>query len=89
MENPFAEISDRLKNVETMLSQILNNSENKAEKKYLNVQEAAKYLKLSPSLIYRLTSHSTESDKKIPFIKKGRRLLFVPSELDKWVVSNG
>jgi len=46
----------------------------------LNVKEAADYLGLAVSTIYKLVSW-----KRIPFYKLGARVLFSTSALDKWV----
>ncbi len=50
----------------------------------LNINEAAEYLKVSQSNLYRLTSH-----KLIPFYKPaGKLIYFFKSELDKWITKN-
>ena len=47
---------------------------------YLNVEEVVKALKISKPSLYRMTSQ-----KLIPFIKLGQRILFEPEEIRKWV----
>ncbi len=47
---------------------------------YLNVEQAAKYLNLAKQTLYGFTSN-----RKIPFIKKAKRLLFLKSDLDAWL----
>jgi excisionase family DNA binding protein len=51
------------------------------EKEFLNVPEAIKFLGISESKLYKLTSKC-----KIPFRKKGR-LYFSRKELVEWVLS--
>lgn len=46
----------------------------------LSFDEAAHYLKLSRSTLYTYTAR-----KSIPFIKKGKKLLFRKSKLDEWL----
>ena len=48
---------------------------------YLTVSEASKYLSLSESSIYKMTSN-----RKIPFYKpSGRKILFNKSDLIVWI----
>ena len=47
--------------------------------KLLNVAEAAEYLRIAPETLYGLVSQ-----RRIPFRKAGRRLLFLQSELLAW-----
>jgi len=48
--------------------------------KLFNVKEAAEYLDIAPQTLYGYTSNRT-----IPFIKKGKKLYFRKSDLDKWL----
>lgn len=58
-------------------------SRNKTEQSnLLTVKEAAKYLKVSSSMIYKLIKN-----KKIPFAKIESKYLFSKSKLDEWVDS--
>lgn len=50
--------------------------------KLLNVNEAAIFLNLAPQTLYGFTSNRT-----IPFIKKGKKLYFEKSALEKWLSS--
>ncbi len=53
-------------------------------KQVLNLNEAAKYLDISKSHLYKLTSR-----KEIPFYcPQGKRLYFKKSELDQWLTRN-
>lgn len=53
---------------------------NAALPEYLNIEQAAKYLRLSKQTVYGFTS-----SRKIPFIKRTKHLLFRKSELDNWL----
>ena len=48
--------------------------------KLFNVKEAAEYLDIAPQTLYGYTSNRT-----IPFIKKGKKLYFRKTDLDKWL----
>jgi len=46
---------------------------------FLNINEAAEFLRIAPKTLYGLVSQ-----RRIPFRKAGRRLLFLQSELLEW-----
>ncbi len=48
----------------------------------LSISETAKVLNISISTLYRLTSQ-----KKIPFIKIGSRVVFQPEKIQAWIES--
>ena len=48
--------------------------------KFFSVEQAAIYLQLAEQTIYGFTSK-----RKIPFIKKGKKLYFKESDLKKWL----
>ena len=50
------------------------------QKKFLNLQETAEFLNLSPNTIYGLTSSG-----KLPHIKKTRKLIFERDVLVEWL----
>ena len=51
-------------------------------KKYMNIDQAAVYIKKKKATIYQLTHK-----RQIPHIKSGGGLLFDPEDLDKWLAS--
>lgn len=51
--------------------------------KFLNAKELAKYISLSVSYIYKLTSRN-----EIPFIKVGGKVLFEIEAIESWLKSN-
>jgi len=70
------EIRKQLDEIKNLLS--------KGDKKLLNFDEAAKYLSISHSHLYKLTSK-----RKITFHKpQGKVLYFFKSELDEWIINN-
>jgi len=52
-------------------------------KKYLNVKELSRLTGLKQSTIYQWVSQG-----KIPHIKLGRKILFDPDEINKWIDEN-
>ncbi len=52
-----------------------------AEDKFLNIKEASQYLSLAEQTIYGYTSKGL-----IPFIKRGKRVLFLKSDLENWLM---
>ncbi len=82
MENPFELILKKLDAIE----QLLRNAphpiiQTKADlKEVLNIDQAAEYVSLSKSAIYKKTS-----ERNIPHFKKGKKLYFKRSELDSWL----
>jgi excisionase family DNA binding protein len=50
------------------------------EKRYLNIQEAAQYLRISKWAIYKMVDR-----RQIPFIPIGRPLRFDMKTLDEWM----
>ena len=58
--------------------------QNLLQKKVLNMEEASKYLGLSVSHLYKLTSSDS-----IPYYKpNGKKLYFNREELDQWLLRN-
>ncbi|PRP68277.1 helix-turn-helix domain-containing protein [Nonlabens agnitus] len=72
-------ILQKLANIETMLQE-----QNLLKKEVLNLNEAAAYLDISASHLYKLTSQ-----KQIPhFCPQGKKLYFNRTELDQWLQRN-
>lgn len=49
---------------------------------FMNLKEAAMFLRISPSVLYQLNAR-----KKIPCRKIGRKIIFSKKELSEWVMS--
>jgi len=47
--------------------------------KFMDIREAAEFLRMAPKTLYSLVSQ-----RRIPFRKAGSRLLFLESELIEW-----
>jgi excisionase family DNA binding protein len=72
-------ISERLNAIERKLDELAV-----ANKDVLNLKEAARYLNMSCSHLYKLTSA-----KEIPHYKpRGKQVYFEKRELDKWLLQN-
>ena len=72
-------IVQKLDNIEKMLQK-----QNLQNKQVLNLEDACKYLDISRSHLYKLTS-----TKKIPhYCPQGKRLYFKKSELEDWLLRN-
>ncbi|MFN3849409.1 MAG: helix-turn-helix domain-containing protein [Spirosomataceae bacterium] len=49
---------------------------------YLTIEQVASYTKLAKQTIYALTSR-----REIPFVKKSKKLLFIKSDIDNWLIA--
>jgi excisionase family DNA binding protein len=76
--NPFLELSSHLQRIEAQIQYLMGKDNTLTE--YLSIEDAAKYLNLSKSAIYKRTM-----DKTIPFHRSGRKLLFKKSELINYI----
>jgi len=79
-------ISERLNAIERKLDELaaLNKELAALNKETLNLKEAAKYLNVSCSHLYKLTYR-----KEIPHYKpRGKQVFFERKELDKWLLQN-
>ena len=53
------------------------------EKRLFSIPEVARFLGIAETTLYTMVSQH-----RVPFVKVGRRVLFDPVELDKWVKHN-
>lgn len=87
MENPFEILNERLQRIENLLEKIVNTGSVsdiiEITPKIMTTHTAAAYLDLSIFCIYKLTS-----SRELPHSKRGKRLYFDKSEMDKWVLEN-
>lgn len=64
-------------------NRIRKNNINMTEKKYMNVDEASDYLRISKATLYKITS-----EKRIKFYRPGGgKLMFQKEDLDEYVKS--
>lgn len=54
-----------------------------SEVKLINIRQCARYTGLSHFTVYTLVSQ-----RRIPFVKLGRRTMFNRCEIDKWIAKN-
>ncbi len=81
MENPFELIMDKLNTIENLLKTVMKNDNGTVTiTEVLNLNQAAEYVSLSKSAIYKKTS-----ERNIPHFKNGKKLYFKRSELDGWL----
>ena len=83
MENPFEIILARLDQIENLIKTIRvsdNFQIHPHMSEIMNLIQAAEYLSLSKSSLYKSTSQ-----REIPHFKMGKRIYFKKSELDQWV----
>jgi len=72
-------IIKKLEKIELMLE-----DQNLLKKEVLNLNETCKYLNMSASYLYKLTSQ-----KQIPhFCPQGKKLYFKRTDLDEWLLRN-
>lgn len=84
MENPFELILIKLNNIETLLKTVMKKDNGTVTiTEVLNLNQAAEYVSLSKSAIYKKTS-----ERSIPHFKQGKKLFFKRSELDDWLTQN-
>ena len=86
MDNPFELILDRLNAIEDLLRTVIKNDPKGATvlttslPNVFNLNQAAEYVSLSKSAMYKKTAERT-----IPHFKQGKKLYFKRSELDDWL----
>lgn len=82
--NPFDDILIALNRIEQLLLKTLDKQGAPMETvALLSIEEASEYLNIPKTTLYQYTSQ-----RKIPFSKPGRRLLFRKSDLDAFVACN-
>jgi excisionase family DNA binding protein len=83
MENPFEIIIEKLNSIESMVKAIMRTDNGIGViTEVLNLEQAAEYVSLSKSAIYKKTS-----ERNIPHFKQGKKLYFKRSELDSWLTA--
>ncbi len=83
MENPFELILDKLARIEYLLSNLRAKEPEQnltPEPSLFTIDQAAKYLCLAKSSVYKMTAERT-----IPHFKLSKRVYFKPKDLEEWV----
>lgn len=83
MENPFEIILQKLENIEKVLEELKNEkNQNTSDKlEFLSTSDVADYIKLTVPSVYGLVHQN-----RIPYCKKGKKLYFIKSDIDKWIL---
>lgn len=77
-------ILDKLNTIESLLRIVKNDDKITVPiAEVFNLNQAAEYVSLSKSAIYKKTS-----ERNIPHFKKGKKLYFKRSELDEWLTES-
>lgn len=63
-----------------VLSEHSGSKQEKEQEKFLNIEQAAEFLGLAVQTLYGYTSKGI-----IPFIKRGKSVRFLKSDLEKWL----
>lgn len=71
------QINEKLDNIQKIMDEQL-----KQQKRFMNLNQAADYLDLSPSYLYKLVSKGAIHAHK----PNGKKIYFSREELDKWVM---
>ena len=82
MENPFELILERLNTIETLLrsSKKIEPVQSSLVNEIFNMSQAADYLGLAKSTVYKMTS-----SRLIPHSKVSRKIIFKRNELEEWI----
>ena len=75
------ELEQIIENTVRKVLKDINPQSHSTNTEFMDINEAAKYLKIAKQTLYSFTSTS-----QIPYIKNGRRLLFKKDELDAWIL---
>ena len=75
----------KVEELDTKVNRLVSPNDRKDETIWLNLAELIEYLPTHPA---EQTIYSWTSSKKIPFHKKGRRILFNKKEIDEWLQKN-
>jgi excisionase family DNA binding protein len=76
-------IKDKVISIEQTLHSFNTPGKNDSQSDFFTVKEAAEFLHISTSTIYRLVNN-----RSLPFHKQGRRLYFFKRELINWIEGN-
>lgn len=84
--NPFHNINQRLDRIEKLLLALQQNElpTSSEPDKWFNIDELIEYLPDKPA---KATIYGRVSDRKLPFHKTGKALMFRKSEIDAWICS--
>jgi len=87
MDNPFEVLESRLDNIEKLLIEIKQNSPSDSSvlsppDHWMNIDQFRAYI---PQGWSRATVYSKTGKGEFPFHKRGKKLMFLKSEIDTWL----
>lgn len=84
MNNPFESINARLGNIETLLLDLKHATAKQTDNdvSWLDINQLCSYHPEKPA---RATVYTWVRERRIPFHKKGKKLIFLRSEIDEWL----
>jgi excisionase family DNA binding protein len=83
MDKSIEHLEQKIDNLEILVGELiekLDGLQHGDSDIFGNMEECARWIKRSPSTIYKLTSQ-----KRIPHIRNGKRLLFKKAEIEEWL----
>ena len=75
-------IMGKLEEIDSKIDSIKSRKEIESSEKWLNLKELCDYLPSHPA---EQTVYGWTNRRQIPFHKKGKRILFLKSEIDSWL----
>lgn len=86
MQNPFEQLNERLHNIENMLMELQRDNNIKTSKTddsvWFSLKELREYLPSKPAAS---TVYGWVGNRQIPFIRRGKKLIFNKAEIDQWL----
>lgn len=86
MTNPFESIENRLSSIENLLHNLKNENNDKSTRpdidRWFDILDLCNYHPEKPA---RATVYTWVRERRIPHHKKGKKLIFLKSEIDAWI----
>ena len=84
MQNPFEEIMTAINRLEQLVLKSIEKANNSAPaESLLSIDEASEYLNIPKTTLYQYSCQ-----RKIPYSKPGRRLLYRKADLDEFILNS-
>lgn len=84
-EKDIEAIAERV--IKKLLPELKSFIDNNTDDEFLTIDEASKLLRVSTNQIYQWTSQTKHDLNNIPYVKRGKRLLFPRKKLIHWLES--
>ncbi|MFI3315528.1 MAG: helix-turn-helix domain-containing protein [Rikenellaceae bacterium] len=86
LPDAVASLDEKLTRIEDLISErLIVSITNDSPDRWFNVEELCEYLPTHPA---KQTIYGKVSNRTIPFHKNGKRLSFLKSEIDEWLMSD-